>query len=331
MTFKSNLCDFLEIFVYTFCIIFMSMHNICILQNNTYATCPPHTHTYTQRYDFQDLRSKVMGGLDRPEGMQQDSFVPKNIQCPQKPRGRKKTKVPKEQVPEPPKFVRPSAAACGFSTVGMTDEEVQKKLQDLNLIPADEAGDTQTKRSKKRVKAVEGEKVGGEEQEEGIKTKRQKGSKVDEQEGSRSSRVEEQPKRKREMKQSHETKTDQLDKKLRKMKNGDVPKHTPCGSKASGSAGSAGEVFKDKGKKNKGKKDKGKEEGKANEKEAATTNTEAELTDAEKAKAARQAEAKARVSRKSSAYHTAVRAARLAGKSKEEQTAAGKAVPCLIE
>ena len=287
----------------------------------------PPTHTHMQRYVFQDLRSKVMGGLDRPKSMQKDGFVPKDIQCPQKPRGRKKSKVPKEQDPEPPKG-RPSAAACGFSTVGMTDEEVQKKLQALKLVPADDTGYTQPKRARSK-----GEKVlketGSEGQDAEIKIKKaKKGSKVDEKEGSSANDLEQEEakhvkKRERKVKRSHETKADQPDKKPRKTSaKGDVPNRTPLESKASGSAD---KVLGGKERKDKGKK------GKANEERAATANTEGERTDAEKATAARKAEAKARVSRKSSAYHAAVRAAKQAGKSKEEQVAAGKSVPCLIE
>lgn len=50
---------------------------------------------------------------------QQVEILDPETQCPQKPRGRK------------PKSTRPSAAACGFNTEGMTDEQVLAKLESL--------------------------------------------------------------------------------------------------------------------------------------------------------------------------------------------------------
>lgn len=55
------------------------------------------------------------------------AFVHPDTQCPKKPKGRK-PKVPKAEPVPMAASSRPSAAACGFSTHKMTDEEVFQRI-----------------------------------------------------------------------------------------------------------------------------------------------------------------------------------------------------------
>ena len=109
----------------------------------------------------QDFADAVKTSLHRPDCMTKVEVVPATVQCPQKPRGRKKAKKSEAGAPssvdkEPEKETkttveqperrkrksrkvaavetvgsntgRPSAAACGFSTEGMTDAQVADRL-----------------------------------------------------------------------------------------------------------------------------------------------------------------------------------------------------------
>ena len=122
--------------------------------------------------------------------MEDNKFVPADTQCPQKPRGRKKaanktkpsspadtasnlrdakgenvvvqpekkrtrkSKAKNTSNAEPesiPAMSRPSAAACGFTTEGLTDSEVMEKLGgDVGLEPAPKRSKGEGKVSRKR-------------------------------------------------------------------------------------------------------------------------------------------------------------------------------------
>ena len=71
-----------------------------------------------------------MLSLGRPDFMDGIGYISSETQCPQKPRGRKpkKEKQAKAADSAAADEGRPSAAACGFSTHNMTDEEVKQKL-----------------------------------------------------------------------------------------------------------------------------------------------------------------------------------------------------------
>lgn len=91
-------------------------------------------------------------GLERPQCMDGDlSALPPITQCPQKPRGRKpKAKAtPKEKAGPEQKAGRPSAAACGFDTIGMTDEEVAERLKQIEAYRKKTQRNTAAKRKSK--------------------------------------------------------------------------------------------------------------------------------------------------------------------------------------
>ena len=91
-----------------------------------------HIHQSLHLYGLsQDVASKVLQDLGRPPCVGTSiPFIRPDVQCPQKPRGRKKTiKTAPEPESKPLTTSRPSAAACGFDTVGMSDLEVQQRLQ----------------------------------------------------------------------------------------------------------------------------------------------------------------------------------------------------------
>ena len=75
----------------------------------------------------QELETKLKEDLERPEGCFPLEFVHPDVQCPKKQRGRKKKVV--EPTPDP--LPRPSAASLGFSTEGMSDEEVARKVAEM--------------------------------------------------------------------------------------------------------------------------------------------------------------------------------------------------------
>ena len=73
------------------------------------------------------MQDALRGNLERPECMQQRAkFVPATEQCPPKPRGRKPKKTAEKESQDV--GGRPSAAAAGFNTVGMSDQEVKDKV-----------------------------------------------------------------------------------------------------------------------------------------------------------------------------------------------------------
>ena len=81
----------------------------------------------------EDVAEKLKTTLKRPN-CTASNFVNPDVQCPKKPRGRKK-QAPKTNEPNnadgkpADSFRRPSAAACGFSTVDMTDAEIEQALE----------------------------------------------------------------------------------------------------------------------------------------------------------------------------------------------------------
>jgi len=135
------------------------------------------------RQEFADV---LKTSLHRPDCMTKVEVVPALVQCPQKPRGRKKAQksepskpssVDKEPETEPKTTVeqperrksksrkvaavetvgsnRPSAAACGFSTEGMTDAQVAERLESQHAstdieLSAPKKKQRKAKRSNKR-------------------------------------------------------------------------------------------------------------------------------------------------------------------------------------
>lgn len=248
-------------------------------------------------YVLYGVEEKVLSGLGRPAlGA---SFVKPDVQCPQKPRGRKK-----KQTSEPPKQVcppRPSAAACGFSTEGMSDEEVWKKIKATygqGAIPSANEGIEEPSVTTKRKKSIAKDPVNTAVETETKKCKKARRSKS---------------------------------KKVIEVENHEV-------AKASTSSAASSKKPDVKPKKSKRRRRQSKQalaeecnSSSQSRKRKAGKLSEEEIQQQEKerAAAAKQAAkqaAKARISRKSSAYHKAVLAAKKNGASKEEQVAAGKAV-----
>ena len=267
---------------------FLSMQYICFM--NVYV---------------QEVEAQIMAGLKRPTALSRvgKSFVNADVQCPKKPRGRKKKSNEKpEQVSAP----RPSAAACGFSTEGMSDQEVWKKLQDTyGTTPANEGMEKPSgtnKRKKNAAKDVVSTAV------DNTETKKHKKAKVEVEhhDVAKASRASASSREKLDVKPKepsrasaswHET----PDIKPKKSKRKRGPSKQAPAKEPSSSAPAP---------KRKAKK---------------LSEDEIQQQEAQRAAAAKQA-AKARVSRKSSAYHKAALAAKKNGASKEEQVAAGKAV-----
>ena len=81
------------------------------------------------------MECKLKADLERPEACIPDSFVSPEVQCPQKPRGRKKKNnkesaaVSSKDAVDSSKSKRPSAAACGFNTTGMSLKDIMNKLE----------------------------------------------------------------------------------------------------------------------------------------------------------------------------------------------------------
>lgn len=93
----------------------------------------------------------LYGPPERPSCLNGNSFVHPDVQCPPKRRGRKPgTKNTTKEEPQERVTCRPSAAACGFSTVGMSDAEVMEKIN-------------KTKRSRKDKKGNEDDQITPEE------------------------------------------------------------------------------------------------------------------------------------------------------------------------
>ena len=254
---------------------FLSMQYICFM--NVYV---------------QEVEAQIMAGLKRPTALSRvgKSFVNADVQCPKKPRGRKKKSNEKpEQVSAP--------AACGFSTEGMSDQEVWKKLQDTyGTTPANEGMEKPSgtnKRKKNAAKDVVSTAV------DNTETKKHKKAKVEVEhhDVAKASRASASSRESRASASWHET----PDIKPKKSKRKRGPSKQAPAKEPSSSAPAP---------KRKAKK---------------LSEDEIQQQEAQRAAAAKQA-AKARVSRKSSAYHKAALAAKKNGASKEEQVAAGKAV-----
>ena len=89
-----------------------------------------------------DIDKALFGPPERPSCLSGNAFVHPDVQCPPKRRGRKPgaKKTTKEE-PEERVTSRPSAAACGFSTVGMSDKEVMEKINKPKRSRKDKKGD----------------------------------------------------------------------------------------------------------------------------------------------------------------------------------------------
>ena len=242
---------------------------------------------------MQELKAKVLAEMHRPAALGNVSFVSPDVQCPKKPKGRKprKTteKAEKTATAVPP---RPSAAACGFSTVGMSDKDVYEKLKQTYGDEAGSSGKDTKKRSSSAGKKLEDSKQV--EQDAELGTKKRGKSKSSSQQVEHGSKDEI---------EAPEAPPVQAKKRRRK---GNKGKRAHEEEPAASSKRTRKEP-KDRSRK-------------SNRNEA----TQAEMEEAKRLEdiAAR----KARTSRKSSAYHKAVLAAKKNGASKEEQVAAGKAV-----
>lgn len=80
----------------------------------------------------QELECKLKEDLQRPDACIPDSLVSPEVQCPQKPRGRKKEESKansSKDAVETHNSKRPSAAACGFDTTGMSLKDIMKELE----------------------------------------------------------------------------------------------------------------------------------------------------------------------------------------------------------
>eukprot|EP00438_Fugacium_kawagutii_P001264 Skav224312 [mRNA] locus=scaffold227:333682:334692:+ [translate_table: standard] len=278
--------------------------------------------------------------------MDNNTFVQPDVQCPKKPRGRKKAKkavsgdgIEKASSSSSAKHP-PSAASCGFSTAGMSLKEIMEKLKEQKQQqPETEPIHTETK-SKKSRKAKS--MVAGSEQASGPDTKHTEieVTKCENSKNHRKRATETEP-----MPSNPATKTA---KRIRKKGPAAEPAQTEPLPSHPGTKQS-----KRKSKRAKAAAEPAQEEvelehpqpkRKRSRAASATSNQQAEITpteattppatevetEAEVARAARQASAKAKASRKSSAYHKAVAAAKRNGASKEEQVEAGKAVACLV-
>lgn len=287
-----------------------------------------HIHQSLHLYGLsQDVASKVLADLGRPPCVgARIPFIRPDVQCPQKPRGRKKTiKTAAEPESKPLTTSRPSAAACGFDTVGMSDLEVQQRLQQCY-------GDNVPPKPKK------GGKVG---------------DKVDNPDGVEHPKVEPASVTKTERmakkaKGSTETMVEPIEpaalatRSKRKAKGGDMKANAANENNAEPvePAELATRTTKRRRRTAKGKKGKrahvvedvegcNDQEAKAARKRN-TTATSARSSSSTPAPAVEpvdpKAETKARVSRKSAAYHRAVKAAEREGKTKMEAKELGKIV-----
>lgn len=246
------------------------------------------------------MKAKVLAEMQRPAALDTAAFVSPGVQCPTKPKGRKPKAVKKtEKTAEtasasdvPP---RPSAAACGFSTVGMTDKEVHDKLQQMY---GDSYGNAATKKQrsssagKAKLENVHDSKQVKQDAERGTKKRDKSNSNNKKEQVERESQVE-----------IEAPEVPAVAKKRRRKgtKGKRVRTEEPAGPSKRARNGS-----------------------KKARKSNANEPTKEEMEEAQRLEAI--AARKARISRKSSAYHKAVLAAKKTGASKEEQVAAGKAV-----
>ena len=267
----------------------------------------------------------------------EESFIKPDSQCPKKPRGRKKkqqqaaatdSKTPATSASTSiTSKGRPSAAACGFSTEGMTNEDIQKRLEEGKQ-------ESQAKPSRKRLRKLmhEDEEVDNKDAEKRMKTeqaseaevpckktkKQKRRSKTEVEQTSNSSTLDvpapepEQPKRKR-------TKRRKTGSKVTKGDAADSiePAETDTINAADNIEPAEGDTINAADNIEPAEGD--------NTDEIASDAAEAsdqEMTAAEIAKA----EAKAKASRKSSAYHKARADAKKRGLTDEAAKKAGKAV-----
>ena len=241
----------------------------------------------------------ALHGLERPQCMDGNlGALPPITQCPQKPRGRK----PKAKATPKQEAARPSAAACGFDTVGMTDDEVAKRLkQNKEPCPSSTRKKTPKNSGAKRdsIPGAAGTlnkkpKVSPQEQEEDEHDDKAKAAKK-----GRGKRVK---------KDKKAVDPEPVEPKTRKPKR----------SSSSSMAGTTKPKVRNTSEKKTQQNNK-KNQNKSKKKQSSEKRNTAE----EDAKAAR----KARVSRKSSAYHKAKKAAASQGLSPEEQIKAAKQAP----
>ena len=278
------------------------------------------------------MQDALRGNLERPLCMQTNTkFVAPAEQCPPKPRGRK----PKKTEGKDPKHDggRPSAAAAGFNTEGLSDKEVKDLV-------AKYYGESNGQEQKDNIEEVVSTK------------KRSRYSKSVEAEVEKKDKVEKTtveavPTKKRPRGSQHveEKKVDKKGKVEKTTVEAVPTKKRPRGSKHVEDEKEGDETSKGK----RTKKPVAAAENDENEADASskrkkrstgakeeTTTTvkrrkgkESQKTE-EEIKAEKKIATKARVSRKSAAYHKAVKESKARGESKEDQVKAGKAATCRI-
>lgn len=284
------------------------------------------------------MQDALRGNLERPACMQSNTkFVPAAEQCPPKPRGRK----PKKTVEKESKHDggRPSAAAAGFNTEGLSDEQVKDKIAKYYSTSNGQKEEkieevVPTKKRSRQRKSVEAEdekkdQVEKTTVEDAPTKKRARDSKHVEEKVEKKGKVEKTtveaaPTKKRPRGSKHveqEKEGDETSKGKRSKKQ--VAKaENEAGVSSKGTGKDDASVLKRK-------------KGSTGAKEEATTSVkrgkskQSQKTE-EEIKAEKKVAAKARVSRKSAAYHKAVKESKARGESKEDQVKAGKAATCRI-
>ena len=277
-------------------------------------------------------------------------FVAAAEQCPPKPRGRKK-KASKttDETPANTDMARPSAAAAGFDTKGMTDVEVQNHIND-----ARKNKDIEDEHDTNRKSAKKGKRKEANITETSAAPKRKaKQEKADQASIAETSTAPKAKSRKTEASIAEASTAPKA--KSRKTEASIAEASTAPKAKSRKTEASIAEAPASK--KGRSKKAEAEEasiaeasaakKGKSKKAEVAETSAApkrksrkakgeeasvAAASAAPKRKSKKReltAEEKAKLSRKSSAYHVARRLAKLAGKSEEEQCAAGAAAPCL--
>lgn len=275
-----------------------------------------------------DIDKALFGPPERPSCLSGNAFVHPDVQCPPKRRGRKPgaKKTTKEE-PEERVTSRPSAAACGFSTVGMSDKEVMEKINKPKRSRKDKKGDEDDQKNLEEPKTLPEKK-----------TKKTRGRKKD-------AEADMETNRKRKSgdgfggngsSDTHDCGTpDTVEKKPRNTRkssgskravedaNDPAPKSKAKRTKATACETPAHDVCEDAADtapKSKPKRSKAKAcEGGPPPPPPPGTPATVDTSD----------DPKKRASRKSSAYHCARLKAKKEGASKEEQIAAAKAVSCL--
>lgn len=258
---------------------------------------------------FAEVGTGAPHGLERPACMQ-DVIAPlaAGVQCPQKPRGRKKKVVDASEGAEGLEL--PSAAAAGFSTKGLSKKQIAARLAGAKEPKSSEVasrGRSEAKgRKPSRPRTSRGMPAGSSSDHEQVR-KRKAQAEISPEEAPSSGNT-----RKRTKAKAASEPAVEVEKPSRKRKNTTSDGNgTSC--KRSRRASKA---MKSKKLRKLRKVSNNKQANKDKTLPASTPEVDPKV-----------AAAKAKASRKSAAYHAAKRAALKAGKSEKEAAALGKAVP----